>query len=126
MAERILRGRSASPGLAIGPLVRQMSPELSFRLGETVDPLQERARFDDALQRAREQLQALAATSDEMSAEILEFQLEVLADLSLAEETSAAIGPSAPPFWRGIRSSNRRSCRMRKPRTSISAPVPAT
>ncbi|MFO1039204.1 MAG: phosphoenolpyruvate--protein phosphotransferase [Geminicoccaceae bacterium] len=98
MAERILRGRSASPGLAIGPLVRQMSPELSFRLGETVDPLQERARFDDALQRAREQLQALAATSDEMSAEILEFQLEVLADSSLAEETSAAIGPECPAF----------------------------
>ncbi|HEX6015172.1 MAG TPA: phosphoenolpyruvate--protein phosphotransferase [Geminicoccaceae bacterium] len=108
MAERVLRGRSASPGLAIGPLVRL--PKLRVRLGrpavgrgvprltirEELDPDAERARLDKAIARARDELSALAAAADDMGADILEFQLELLDDPTLVREARAEIAGGAP------------------------------
>ncbi len=116
MAERILRGRPASPGLAIGPLVRL--PPVTVRpadavlerqgdhlvLREQVDTPTERARLEAAIERAREELAHLAATSDDMGADILEFQQALLEDDTFREETVAAIdnGESAPSAWNHV------------------------
>src|SRR4051794_530343 len=90
MAERVLRGRPASPGLAVGPLVRlpkvtvdYIRPRIEQRgdtllIREEVEPTVEGDRLEAALERARQELAALTAGADEMGAEILEFQLALL------------------------------------------------
>ena len=113
MAERILKGRPASPGLAIGPLVRL--PRVALRpaaaglerrgdhlvLREQVEPAAERARLEAAIGQARQELGELCAASDGMGAEILEFQLALLEDETFLDESAAAIamGVSAPMAW---------------------------
>jgi phosphotransferase system enzyme I (PtsI) len=113
MAERILRGRPASPGLVIGPLVRLPKVTVDFAspkieqqgdnlvIREQVDPGIERARLEGALERARQELSALAADAGDMGAEILEFQLALLDDPTLSEEALAQIsdGVSAQSAW---------------------------
>ena len=95
MPERILRGRAASPGVVLGPLVRLpkvyvdfVAPRVEHRGGnlvlrEKVYPGEERARLEAALERARQELANLAAGADAMGAEILEFQLALLDDPAL-------------------------------------------
>jgi phosphotransferase system enzyme I (PtsI) len=98
--ERVFRGQAAAPGLVIGPLVR-----LSLQAAIEVTPAEsaeiEEARLARAVDRAQAELQALVAASEAMSAEILEFQLELLGDPSLIEPASAAIaeGASAIAAW---------------------------
>ena len=116
MPERVLRGRPASPGLVIGPLVRlprvtvdDVRPKLEQQgehlvIREQVDPVVERAHLEDSLQRARHGLSELAAGADEMGAEILEFQLALLDDPALIEEALAQIsdGVSASSAWQQV------------------------
>ena len=113
MPERVLRGRAASPGVAIGPLVRlprlEMAPAQAtvtrrgehLVIREQVEPVAERARLEAAIEQARAELAALAAASEGMGADILEFQLALLEDPALVEEAldSIARGSSAPWAW---------------------------
>src|SRR5262245_11866411 len=113
MVERILRGRPASPGLAIGPLVRlprvdvPAAPAAIERRGEhlvvrdLVEPEVERTRLATAVEQARDEIAALASSTDAMGAEILEFQQALLEDPALYEEALAKIaaGVSAATAW---------------------------
>lgn len=99
MAERRLKGRSASPGFAAGPLValldervpRKASGDLAF----------EAAVLKDALTIAAAQLAELAARSTGSAADILGFQIALLEDAALAEPAYAAIaqGMAADTAW---------------------------
>lgn len=113
MPERILRGRPASPGVVLGPLVRLpkvyvdfIAPTVEHRGGnlvlhEQIDPVEERARLEAALEHARQELANLAASADAMGAEILEFQLALLDDPALIEEALVKLsdGVSAGTAW---------------------------
>ena len=107
MAERILRGRPASPGLAIGPLVRLPKVMLSLGPGQgghplaggDIDPAGEAAQLQTALDRAHAELEALIAGADEIGAEILEFQLELLDDPALTGEAKARIADGSSALW---------------------------
>lgn len=106
MAERILRGRPASPGLAIGPLVRLPKVMLALGpvqddhpLGQALDPAEEQERLQAALDAARAELEGLIASTDAMGAEILEFQLELLDDPALADEARGQIAAGSSALW---------------------------
>jgi phosphotransferase system enzyme I (PtsI) len=100
MAERVHRGRAASPGLAIGPLVRPSG--VAGAEAAAGSPAEEDGRLRRALARAREELVALAAAAPGMGADVLEFQMALLEDASLAEPAFAAIqaGAGAARAWR--------------------------
>ena len=95
MAERILRGRPASPGLAIGPLVRLPKvarvgrPTLEQRGDHLRPPRAGRPAVERAAWRRRSSVRGrswrLCAASDGMGAEILEFQLALLEDPTFLE-----------------------------------------
>jgi phosphotransferase system enzyme I (PtsI) len=98
--ERIFRGQAAAPGLVIGPLVR-LAPHSTIDAAPVESAETEERKLAQAVARAQAELNALAATSEAMAAEILEFQLELLADSSLIEPASVAIagGASAMAAW---------------------------
>ena len=100
MPERRLEGEPASPGVAIGPLVRLDAPVAKAR-AVSGDPAGERAALRRAMARAAEELKALASADDAMAGEVLEFQVELLGDPSLIEEALAAIedGTAAAEAW---------------------------
>jgi phosphoenolpyruvate-protein phosphotransferase (PTS system enzyme I) len=99
MAERRLKGRPASPGLAAGPLV--VLVEATRTRTASGDPAIETAALKAALAAAAEQLSALAARSEGDAAEILAFQIALLDDDALAEPAFAAIadGVDAVAAW---------------------------
>src|SRR4051812_42390907 len=89
MAEQVHHGRAASPGLAIGPLVR---PAIAHGdAAVTASPEEEARRLGAALARAAGELTQLADADAGLGAEILEFQLALLDDPTLAEPAYAAI-----------------------------------
>ena len=99
-AEQSYRGEPASPGLAMGALVRLAA--LAQAVAETVgSPDAERARLEAAIAQAKGELAALIAANDAMGADILEFQRELLDDDALAESALAAIagGAGAAAAW---------------------------
>ena len=100
MAEQVYQGSAASPGLAIGPLVRPASPGIVAQSG--AGPEEETRRLGAALSRAAGELAQLALADAGMGAEILEFQLALLDDPALADPAYAAIttGESAAMAWR--------------------------
>ncbi len=101
MAEKHHRGRIAAPGLALGPLFHL--PDMSAAADRpSGTPAEEMARLAGALAKAREQLSALLAEGEELAADILTFQLEMLEDPALAEAASALIaeGTPAAEAWR--------------------------
>lgn len=101
MAERLYKGRIAAPGLALGPLFHLPDPKAAP--GRPAGrPEEELARLTRAIARAREQLSLLLAEGEEMAAEILGFQLEMLDDPALVEAASALIAEGAPAAeaWR--------------------------
>lgn len=100
MVEHVHHGRAAAPGLAIGPLVRLVHATETASVAGT--PGEEGQRLCAALARARAELEALAATDAAMGAEILEFQVALLDDPTLAEPAFAAIeeGSAAAAAWR--------------------------
>ncbi|MCB1883462.1 MAG: phosphoenolpyruvate--protein phosphotransferase [Geminicoccaceae bacterium] len=91
MAETRRRGLAAAPGLAAGPLA--LLPEPGAAAGAVRGPLP----LGAALAAARLDLEALAAEAADDAAEILAFQVEMLADPALAEGARAAIDAGAPP-----------------------------
>ena len=100
-AEQSYRGDAASPGLAMGALVRLAARAQAVT--ETVEsPGAEKARLEAAIGRAKDELTALIAASDAMGGDILEFQLELLDDVALAAAAFAAIarGGGAGAAWR--------------------------
>jgi phosphotransferase system enzyme I (PtsI) len=102
MGERRHQGRIAAPGLALGPLVWLADPLTAQALEAAGDPAAEHARLEAAMAMASGALAELARTTDEaMAAEILGFQLEMLADPALAEPALVAIdgGASAAAAW---------------------------
>ncbi|NRP74415.1 Phosphoenolpyruvate-protein phosphotransferase [Ensifer psoraleae] len=103
MAEPLeIAGISASPGVAVGPahLCAQMAPV-------AVEPPNtsavERQDLQGAIAAAIAELSALAERSDEESAGILDFQIEMLLDPALMEmaEERLAAGDSAALAWVG-------------------------
>jgi phosphotransferase system enzyme I (PtsI) len=100
MAERFHRGRATSPGLAIGPLVRVERKGAAERPAGS--PAEESRRLREALARAREELVALAAATPAIGGDVLEFQVALLEDASLAESAFAALqaGGGAVRAWR--------------------------
>lgn len=96
----ILPGQIASTGCAIGRITLWPSPRLPE--DEKGSPSEERERIAQALAKARAQLVALKRDADELGAEILEFELELLDDPQLTEPVLARIagGTSAVTAWR--------------------------
>src|SRR5262245_47110436 len=100
-AEQSYRGEPASPGLAMGALVRLAAHAQT--VAETVASASaEKVRLETAIARAKGELSALIAANDAMGADILEFQRELLDDAALAEAAFAAIagGAGAATAWR--------------------------
>jgi phosphotransferase system enzyme I (PtsI) len=98
--ERVFRGQAAAPGLVIGPLVR-LSVQVAFDAAPAAGAEIEERKLAQAVAQAQAELQSLVAASEAMSAEILEFQFELLGDPGLTEPASAAIaeGASAAAAW---------------------------
>jgi len=100
-AEQTYHGQPASPGLAMGALVRLAAhaPAVAEIVGS---PSAEKVRLEAAIGRAKGELSALIAANDAMGADILEFQLELVDDAALAEAAFAAIagGAGAVAAWR--------------------------
>jgi phosphotransferase system enzyme I (PtsI) len=99
-AERTYRGEPASPGLAIGALVR-----LAARTQAVDDagepPAAAKARLKAAIGQAKDELSALIAANDAMGADILEFQHELLDDPTLVDAAFSVIehGMGAASAW---------------------------
>jgi phosphotransferase system enzyme I (PtsI) len=99
-AERTYRGEPASPGLAIGALVRLAARALAVDdAGEP--PETAKSRLKAAIGQAKSELSALIAANDAMGADILEFQQELLDDPTLVEAALSAIdqGAGAAGAW---------------------------
>jgi len=100
-AEQSYRGEPASPGLAMGALVRLAAQAQT--VAETVESASaEKIRLEAAIGQAKSELAALIAANDAMGADIIEFQRELLDDAALAEAAFAAIasGSGAVAAWR--------------------------
>ncbi len=91
---RHLTGRAAAPGVALAPAAVIRPPTVSDD-GETGTPDEERARLDDALQRAAEQLEELAGhVNQELGAdeaEIFEAHGAFAKDPELADRAHKAV-----------------------------------
>lgn len=100
MAERVHRGSSASPGLAIGPLVRLGG--LAVQEPASKPGTDERQRLHAAIDRARGELEALAAAENGIGAEVLAFQSAMLEDPELIGPAFVAIGrgSTATAAWK--------------------------
>jgi phosphoenolpyruvate-protein phosphotransferase (PTS system enzyme I) len=94
MAERRLKGRSASPGFAAGPLVA-LTDERAQRKASG-DPTFEAAVLRNALAVASTELAELVAGGTGAAADILGFQIALLDDAALVEPAHAAIAQGAP------------------------------
>ncbi|MGI9452294.1 MAG: putative PEP-binding protein, partial [Geminicoccaceae bacterium] len=101
MAERRFAGRSASAGIAIGSLVKVSRSETRDikRLG---DPALEEVALRDAMAKAAVDLEALADVASGDGADILAFQIEMLADPALVDDVLIKIGKGevAIEAWR--------------------------
>ncbi len=99
-AELTCRGEPASPGLAMGALVR-----LAARGPAPVETAgsaeAEKLRLEAAIGRAKRELSALIDANDGMGADVLEFQLALLDDANLAGPafTAVARGAGATAAW---------------------------
>lgn len=89
MAEHILVGSRASPGLAIGSAVLGRPDATIGAQGETATDARQLRK---AIERARAELETLAAIVRDDEGEILAFQIELLEDDSLLAPVFAAIG----------------------------------
>jgi phosphotransferase system enzyme I (PtsI) len=99
MTERRLFGRMASPGLASGK-VSVLEPEvMSLRAAGT--PVEEARALREAIAASLVEVKAMAERADGDAAELLAFQVEMLADDELAGSSLAAIrgGAGAHAAW---------------------------
>jgi len=95
----VLKGRTASPGFAQGPLVWVGEAAFAERVAGNSEA--ETAALRAALATTSEQIMALASATGGDAAEILEFQLALLDDDSLVDPVYAAIagGAAADIAW---------------------------
>ena len=93
-------GTVASPGYAAGPVYRLEREAAAY--DPSGNPETEAARLASAIAVASEQITGLMESADEDSAAILEFQVAMLEDESLAEPVLDAIaqGTDAASAWR--------------------------
>ena len=101
-AERIFPGEVASRGLVTGTVqIDHVEVEARSTAGT---PEEERARLEQAIAAARDDLEGLVAASDETGGEILEFQLALIEDPELVEPAYASVvsGGSAAAAWQGV------------------------
>src|SRR5262245_13204285 len=99
MAQRI-EGRSAAPGIALGPLVRLAAAKSEVRQSRSAGG--ERQMLIDALEASRLDLTALASKVEDEDAEaILSFQIALLEDENLTAPALALIadGEVADRAW---------------------------
>jgi phosphotransferase system enzyme I (PtsI) len=101
VAECSFQGQPAAAGVARGPLV-ELPDLIDDQAKPAATAAEERSRLTAAIERARTELEALAATETALGAGILEFQIEMLGDALLAEGAFAAIaaGSTAAAAWR--------------------------
>jgi len=95
-----IEGRSAAPGVALGPLLRLVSTTSQAPVSRS--PAAERQAFADALEASRLDLVALAGQMKDENAEaILSFQIALLEDENLAAPAFALIadGETADRAW---------------------------
>lgn len=94
MAERRLSGRAASPGLAEGVLAR---PEAAAPQRTPLSSTEDEAdALMDAVEQARRDVAALAASAEGEAAEILGFQVAMLEDAALVEHPLELIAAGTP------------------------------
>lgn len=100
MAERRFTGQPASQGLAIGPLFR-LEPSQTSKRRRQGAPSEERSALDAAIAKAMADLEALAAVASGDGADILAFQIEMLADPALVDDVHPLIedGQDAASAW---------------------------
>ena len=99
--ERVIGAEVAAPGLAMGVIHRARPPRWQTLAAERRPVEEERKALDLALRRAAKELEELAAEGDETAAEILAFQIAMLADPELvapAQEAMAGGEPAAGAF----------------------------
>ncbi len=99
--ERVIGAEVAAPGLAMGVIHRIRPPRWQTMAAERRPVEEERKALDLALRRAAKELEELAAEGDETAAEILAFQIAMLADPELvapAQEAMAGGEPAAGAF----------------------------
>jgi phosphotransferase system enzyme I (PtsI) len=97
-----IQGRSAAPGIALGPLVRLAAVQQDSRQHQSVT--EERQALVDALAASQEALALLAREAGDAEAEaILSFQMALLEDENLAAPAFALIarGEAANRAWSG-------------------------
>ncbi|MEZ5905888.1 MAG: phosphoenolpyruvate-utilizing N-terminal domain-containing protein [Geminicoccaceae bacterium] len=124
MAEKHYKGRVAAPGLALGPLFHL--PDLAVAADRPAGtPEAEMARLTAAIAAAREQLALLLAEGEEMAAEILRFQLEMLDDPA-RRDGAALVAEGAPAVraWQeGLASQVEVPRRRRRPHFAPGPPI---
>jgi phosphotransferase system enzyme I (PtsI) len=100
VSELRLQGRSASPGLAAGPVV-VLAAQTAVRQA-TGDPVHEAEALRAALKAAAADITALAEHAGGEAADMLGFQLALIEDDALAEGAFDAIGAGIPAdhAWR--------------------------
>ncbi len=103
----LLLGVAASPGLGVGRIYQLRREEFPLtEVGDT-DPRKERRRLEDALERAKNELEALQtelkASADHNKAAIFAAHQELLEDPGLLDivESALAKGKSADYAWHG-------------------------
>jgi phosphoenolpyruvate-protein phosphotransferase (PTS system enzyme I) len=94
MSEIRLSGRPASPGLAMGPVVRMRAS--TARREPSGDPQREAAALRAAIRAAAEAVAKLIAKSEGEAADMLSFQLAMLEDDALSEGAFEAIETGLP------------------------------
>jgi phosphoenolpyruvate-protein phosphotransferase (PTS system enzyme I) len=99
MMERQFAGRSASPGIALGPLV-SFAPDANARVASGIIEVETQA-LRAALAAALGDLRQIVSESERDAAEILGFQVALLEDDALADAALAAIaqGRAAHDAW---------------------------
>jgi len=92
-AKLVFKGKSASLGFALGPLVRIDRPQVQRRESGTIE--EEEKALRAALAASGGQISALAAASEGVAAEILEFQMALLEDEAFLAPIFGAIAAGA-------------------------------
>lgn len=100
MAERRFTGQPASPGLAIGPVVR-FEQNKAAKERHQGSPAEERSALERAIAKSMADLEALKAVASGDGADMLAFQIEMLADPALIEDVLPLIatGEEAAKAW---------------------------
>jgi len=102
LEEQVLYGLVASEGIAVGPLMHWSHTLVYNRTAGSVS--EEEILLNASIVTARNEVTALIATLDEMSAEIMEFQLAMLEDEDFLQPVATAIkqGVATDAAWRQV------------------------